>query len=90
MEVSGRAFQAEKRNVYKPGGKNEVGGSIEEMVSPCGAIMGTRGKGRDLLYYFITPTQVYTECYTNPAISTDLLTVTSNLPCLKHNSLFSS
>lgn len=61
MEVLGRAFQAEKINAYKPEGKNEVGGSIEEMVSQCRGIMGARGQGRDLLYYFTTPTQVYVE-----------------------------
>lgn len=50
MEVLGRVFQAEKINVYKPEGKHEVGGSIEEMVSQCRGIMGARGQGRDLLY----------------------------------------
>ena len=52
QEVSGRAFQAEKIDVYKPGGKNELGGSIEEISSQCGCIMGAKGQVET---YFITP-----------------------------------
>lgn len=44
------------------------------------------GEGPTLLLYNPYPS-VCGEYYTNPAISTDLLTVTSNLPFPKHNSL---
>ena len=89
QEVSGRAFQAEKIDVYKPGGKNELGGSIEEISRQCGCIMGAEGQVET---YFITPAPGSAESISikTPAISTDILTVPSNLPAQSITCWFSS